>query len=283
MLSLSIKAGRRGEFPPFFFLISHEKELTLNNMSVPYLIICGSRKYDKDLSRIVDHFETIVRNNMLLPNKGYGKKDSTIQVLNIHTYSNYKKDNLSMYSDYSSEEHLNDFKEFVKTSSADFIHLTDNNTSLMRHILESHNIDIKLTKQLRCGLSYVAHAISNKVRPFLIGFSIREDQASSHQTNKIAINSHVHDAKEEVNIIKELHQRGLIDASFCTIIDESCIVLDFSDITPTMESINILFDLYPYDDVFVVNLNDEQRGYLSNSFILVDIVEDEKILLIKKV
>ena len=56
------------------------------------LIICGSKKYNnRNFDELVDSFEVIVRSNMLLPDMGYGKKDSTIQVCNNHVYDHYQR------------------------------------------------------------------------------------------------------------------------------------------------------------------------------------------------
>ena len=52
------------------------------------LIICGSRKYNvAPLDRLVDSFDKIVRNNMLLDNDGYGTREADVQIMNCHVYN----------------------------------------------------------------------------------------------------------------------------------------------------------------------------------------------------
>ena len=56
------------------------------------VIVCGSKKYkNRNFDELVDSFEVIVRSNMLLPDMGYGKRDSTIQVCNNHVYDHYQR------------------------------------------------------------------------------------------------------------------------------------------------------------------------------------------------
>jgi hypothetical protein len=123
-------------------------------------IICGSRKYKNiNFDNLVDSFDVIVRNNMLLPNNNYGTKNSHIQVLNCHIYQYYSYD-------------LN--KQFSNKDGTGIC----------------HNIDF------------------------------------------------------EIDIIKQLHKTGLIDATFCAIKDSSSLEIDSSLIDPTPAALDILSKIY---------------------------------------
>ena len=80
------------------------------------LIVCGSKKYNnRNFDELVDSFEVIVRSNMLLPDMGYGKKDSTIQVCNNHVYDHYQRkagvDEL--YREYKEKQTENTLRSFI--------------------------------------------------------------------------------------------------------------------------------------------------------------------------
>ena len=215
-------------------------------------IICGSRKYyNINFDKIVDSFETIVRNNMLLPSNNYGKRNSNYQVLNSHIEHN-RIHGLSLsgwISNYSdkfgmSESHITRFFEYLKLDSVEFKYFPENNTSLMYSILNRHHINHPITKQLRCGFGYIAESISSNIKPFLIGYSLDSNYALNKQYCNINGTGECHNIDTEIVLIVKLHEAGLVDASLCAIKDSEDLTIDSSIITPTQNSLDILRKVY---------------------------------------
>ena len=222
------------------------------------VIICGSKKYANiNFDKLVDRFDIIVRNNMLLPNNDYGTKNSNVQVLNCHINEYYEQKNylgkkvtpeewISIYIEMfdMSKEHIRSFLKYLELDSVDFQYFPENNTGLMSTVLSKHGINHPLGKQLRCGFSYMAECINAGIKPFLIGFSLDSEHALSKQYCNIEGKGICHDINSEINLIKKLHEAELVDATFCAIVDSKNLTLDSSLITPTKTSLNILRKVY---------------------------------------
>jgi hypothetical protein len=193
------------------------------------LIICGSRKYNvAPLDRLVDSFDKVVRNNMLLDNDGYGTKEADVQIMNCHVYNHYiteasyeRWEQTYLAEHGMDPAHLERFYQFIlNANNTEFIYFDNNNTSLLNEILSKNNIDITFTKQLRCGLAGASHFIDLGEKPFLIGFSITGEQDKSHVYNLLQPSvSTCHDPNLEHEIIKSLHEAGIVDASLCSLSD----------------------------------------------------------------
>jgi len=213
------------------------------------IIICGSRKYDnRCFDTLVDSFDTIVRTNMLLPNCGYGKRESDYQSLNCHIYDNYTRNvGLEEWLRYKerltlTSEHIAKFKDYLDNSTkTKFIFFPENNTQVFRNFFRDNNLSLKIHKQLRNGFSYIGKCLKDGTKPFLVGFSLKESSYNYHQyRGKVPkINNTIHDANKEIEIIKILHNNGFIDATFCCIEDEETLTMDTSVIEPTEEGIQI--------------------------------------------
>jgi len=206
---------------------------------------------------LVDSFDIIVRNNMLLPNNNYGTKNSQIQVLNCHIYQYYKEKKyedkpitpegwISVYMQEfgMSENHIRRFFDYLELDSVEFKHFDDNNTNLMRYVLHTHKIHGVIQKQLRCGLGYIAECIKLNIKPFLIGFSLESSYALNKQFSNKDGTGICHNIDFEIDIIKQLHQTGLIDATFCAIKDSSSLEIDSSLIDPTPAALDVLSKIY---------------------------------------
>jgi hypothetical protein len=196
----------------------------------PSVICCGSFPYKNiDINYIVDSFDTIIRHNMLVPNCGYGLRDSTIHVLNNHL-SKYWKQKISIdrwckiYENlYNiSREHIEKFHDYVNRDNINLINYPTNNTELMQEICKNNNVEYNVTaKILRCGLSSVAACISDGLKPFMIGYSIDEESTLEHvYKHDRTINKKWHNALEEITLIKSLHKAGLVDATLCCLEDK---------------------------------------------------------------
>ena len=215
-------------------------------------IICGSKKYDQIcLDKLVDGFDLITRHNMLLPNMGYGKREADFQVCNIHVAKHYedKTGAEDLYEDYIGKkisiEHMKKVHEFFNTSKADFIYYGDrNNFQCLSRIIEKHKINHTFNDNkslMKIGLSHVAQCIEDEIKPFLIGYSLQTKDLTKHcVTNHKNLYSG-HDHEGEVELLKKLHNAGLIDATLCLIKDESVVSLS-DEIEPTEEGMRIIDD-----------------------------------------
>ena len=212
------------------------------------VIICGSRKYqNRNFDELVDSFEVIVRNNMLLPDMGYGKKDSTIQVCNNHVHNHYqlKTEVDELYSEYKEKtdmEHIKKFYNFFTNSQSKFVHYEHNNSKLMFYIIHSLGIDHTFSPGkwlLKCGLSYAAQCIYDGVKPFMVGFSLQRNDLMQHSHNHHTNLYGGHDHQGEIDLIIKLHQKGLVDASFCLIEDKEEISFS-NEFEPTPQALEIL-------------------------------------------
>ncbi len=171
-------------------------------------IVCGSKKYDHfSFDKLVDGFSTIVRTGFLLPNNNYGTRAATYQMLNGHDYEYYKnKVSLDAWIDRYADNfgidinHLKNFYEYIKVDTVKFIpHHLGPHTDLMKAILVENRIDLKLHKELKCGFGYIAESLSRfvfqglldyekkiinkKEKPFMVGFSLKEEDFAKHVYN----------------------------------------------------------------------------------------------------
>lgn len=217
------------------------------------VVICGSRKYqNQNFDKLVDSFDIIIRNNMLLPGNGYGKRDAHYQVLNCHVYQNYiKQSSLDTWmSEYQMEygistEHLIAFYEYLKLDRVQFKYSGDgNNTEMMRAFLKDKGIDHQIQKPLRCGFSFIAEALYANIKPFLIGFSLQEEDMLNKQFTNKESTGKFHDTNSEIKLITKLHSANLVDATFCAINDSVDLNIDSSLLAPTHISLNMLHEVH---------------------------------------
>ena len=221
------------------------------------IILCGSKKYEnQNFDSLVDSFQNIVRHNSLHNKHGYGKRYATVQVLNQHMFLNWtstsigadimvskKLDVNAIYKAYShSGRTLDDtiyFKEYLSHVESK-IHLRGNAVGLLR------NMGYEFDKDPLCGTSSVAFFASKGMVPFLIGYSLELSSFEKHVTNEYDMskrNMH-HVRSNDTAAIIDMHNKGLVDASFCTIKDIlGKKVMDDSIITPTKEAFDILESL----------------------------------------
>ena len=220
-------------------------------------IICGSKRYENlNFDKLVDNFDIIVRHNMLLPCNNYGKRNSDIQILNIHLNSFYTQkkpvDEIIRIFETPlwrgefdiSEEHIRKTCDYLKLDSVQFKYFEHNNTNLMIALLKKHNINHIVTKQLRCGFAYIAECIDTEIKPFLMGFSLKEGDMLGKQFSNKKSKGQCHDTNSEISLLKKLHKANLIDATFCAIEDSQDMKIDSSLLSPTTVSLDILNTIY---------------------------------------
>lgn len=204
------------------------------------IIICGSRGYKNiNLDNIVDQFGGIIRHNMLMHDQGYGKRHSSQQVLNAHVNNNLRMAEREFIDEYSnsstiSKKQLCEFYNFFKSNMQKITYYVGNNTKPMKDLLNNFKIKIEIPKQIRVGVGSIAQFVNERKNPYVIGFSLSENDFSAHAYNKrgMEYNKECHDLNCEIKIIKALHERKLIDASLCAINDEGNLEEDLG-IKPT--------------------------------------------------
>lgn len=216
------------------------------------VILCGSKKYyNTNFDKLVDSFDIIYRHNWLANYHGYGKRLPTFQILNDHMYRNWVKKNYDsqaiteFYKSYGHDlNSIEKFKKYIDNCNKP-VYYTNNNKAL----LNKFNIKKGFGIKPRCGIASVLECVNSGIKPFLIGYSIEKESFLEHCTNKIVNKKRDdlgHSATDEINLIKDFHKKGLIDASFCLIKDlkNDFILSTDSRIYPTNESIEILKEVY---------------------------------------
>ena len=188
---------------------------------------------------------------MLLADMGYGKREADFQVCNIHVAQHYenKTGAEDLYEDYIGKkisiEHMEKVCEFFNTAKTDFIYYGDrNNFQCLSRVMQKHKINhtFRADKSImKIGLSHVAQCIEDEVKPFLIGYSLQAKYLTNHKytNHKNLYNSHDHEG--EIELLKKLHNAGLVDATLCLIKDESTASLS-DEIEPTEEGLRIIND-----------------------------------------
>ena len=215
-------------------------------------IICGSKKYNNIcLNKLVDSFDLITRHNMLLPDMGYGKREADFQVCNMHVYDHYKNKTVApdLHADYIEKkitmEYMIKVAKFFKASKAKFLYYGEKNNfkclvGVLYHNSIPHKFDL-WKPVMKVGLSHVAQCIEDKIKPFLIGYSLKMEDLTNHKyTNHKNLYSE-HDHEGEIELLKKLHNAGLIDATLCLIKDEATVSLS-DEIEPTEEGLRIIND-----------------------------------------
>ena len=210
------------------------------------VIICGSKKYKNIyFDSLVDSFDVVVRHNWLMNINGYGKKISDLQVCNCHIYNNFvvkdynRKYILEHYKKTKiTSDYFDTYVDYLKTCKK-VVYFENNNTHLLNYVPSS----VVLSKQPRSGIASILQFVLLGYKPFLIGYSLFSEDFKKHATISVDINEQnkSHNLNEEIKFLIDLHNRGLVDASFCTIVDnKEDIVLDDSLIKPTTEAITFL-------------------------------------------
>lgn len=209
---------------------------------------------------------------MNVSDNNYGLKKSNLQILNIHVYENHKNLNslLNVYTSFTDIDNIKSFYNNIKNKETKVIHYPHNNTSLINSLLNKNNIENKITKEARCGLSYIPIGVQHNKRIFMIGYSLLENDYTKHQINSKLkkVNDKGHDRNEEITILKKLHHKDIIDLTFSTLLNTPIPTLDNNILEPKKESIDILLNIY--DHIEVVNKKKFMESKLSKFFLIKD-------------
>lgn len=217
------------------------------------IIILGNKTYENlDVNPLIDRFENNIRCNMGIPSGNNGTIKDTI-VLCSHLYSNVivrKKSPLNMMNDYKDtylEEYIQNFTDNFKVNEYKIINGIDKITPYNNY-LKNKKCPYRFVKQPRTGIAAICnHLISHSNdNIYVFGFSVdSEVRKSFYVRDEIFKNEEqnrtCHDKDSEIKILRWLHTKGLIDATFCLLLDEKNGILSES-LVPTDKSIQILKD-----------------------------------------
>jgi hypothetical protein len=228
-------------------------------------IIIGSKPYHNiNLNNLIDNnFEKFYRMNMATPNNNNGTKDSTEQILNCHVNRYYKKkiklkDWIKVYHQKrkftKDVKYIKDFFDYIHSDTkTKFIFLKDNNTIPLRKFIAYINIKIKIKKELRCGYGAIYHLLEKDIRPYIINFSL-DNNCETYYNNVDNLNKGInkyHCIKTEIKLLKELHNRNFVDATFCLLEDTPIPTMDCKVIYPNI--LPLTFILNEYNECILKN------------------------------
>ena len=103
---------------------------------------------------------------------------------------------------------------------SEFIYYPGNNAHIIRNMQAKYSLKNKITSEPKCGIGSIFDCIMSDFIPFLIGYSIDESSLKKHQYNTHSNLYLHHDHILETKLICELHERKLVDASFCLLDDD---------------------------------------------------------------
>ncbi len=121
--------------------------------------------------------------------------------------------------------------------------------------LQAIDCPFMFTKQLRCGIASIFENIMKGVKVKIICFSIFEEERESYYIREglegiLKVNEVGHSSKEEYSIIKWLHSKDYIDATYSMLSDRYKPTLEYDDlIKPNRDSMEKIINLYGYCDV----------------------------------
>jgi len=211
-------------------------------------LLIGSKSYlNLKLNSFIDNnFKNYYRMNLNITKMNSGNKNSNIQFLNIHMYDKYiKKLPLKSYIDHygklvTDKKYLVNYLNYINNSNSKFLYFPNNNTILLKKILKINNININIKKQCRAGYGGLAYLIEQGIKPFVIGFSLNNN--NTIYKKKSWRSSNCHNYYIEGLILIQLHKKNLIDASLCLIKDCKNVTLDCNIFLPSIEILYILLN-----------------------------------------
>ena len=226
------------------------------------MIIVGGKFGRINLNRLIDSFDRIVRCNMALPN-GYNGENTDIIYLNNHLYINVfknRKTDDELFSLYPHTDKIFLEKLSMLTKKIHVLEMMETNNKKSNKILKKLNIE-GFSGQPRCGIQAVLYCISKKETSiFLSGFSITDDNDNTAFYNNIKSIYEKHKPDEEFRVIKQLHEKGIIDATFCLLRDSEKPILDCKLLKPSSQGIELLQKYV--GEVTLINYNGEELKHL---------------------
>lgn len=231
-------------------------------------IVLGSKLYEKiKMDGILDSFERNIRTNTNFPRYNNGTK-LDIYGLNNHLYHNIinlkNKKTLNHYKDWYTQDFL---KELIDWSNKN-IHkcssiINNNNYNSILKNANSYNskINIPVFKMpLRMGyigIYYLLFNNHNQKPIYVFGFSLKGYETKYAYINKLEVQGH--DDKSEQKILIGLHQKKIVDATLCLLLDVEEPTLLGNVFEPRNEIIELILKFYK--KCYIVDLSEGYKDW----------------------
>lgn len=205
------------------------------------IIIIGNKPYvNLPLNNIIDSFDLNYRCNLGLPNRNNGTKYNNLGLCN-HLYENlitkkanrenfFKKYGNVYHKDYINS-YLNTFQE-NKEKYNNIFHARFR-PALYNDFLKKHNCPYRFSKLPRTGYTIIFENLLKGNSVFVSNFSIKTEERVSYYVNKDKFETESHNASDEINILRWLHQKKFIDATICFLKDSKNPILECGDLSPS--------------------------------------------------
>ncbi len=214
------------------------------------MLVIGSKKYLLNLSNILDKFNNNIRVNLSLPNENNGSIIDALYV-NNHVYQNFYLSKFPLqiikkkYSHVDTKiEYLKKLREIIdkKMYTKILCQFESGSCSKENKSLYKLGIKNKLKKQGKCGLqSIIQLLIEGKHKNIIIyGFSL--NNINNNTVSIETYNCDGHSDKQEFLILKEMHQKKLIDVTLCMLEYFEEPILDCRELEPTEYCLDLLLE-----------------------------------------
>jgi hypothetical protein len=207
------------------------------------VIVVGNKPLENiDLSFIIDEFDEVYRCNMAFVDSNNGTKRDFLGLCN-HLYDKLIKNS----SSYDIQRIINSYKNSYKEESIRSFFTNFQKTkheyksifyarpkgNMYNKYLKKHGCPHFFSKQPRTGFVIMMEnlLLNNKVS--ISHFSIYDEIRVSHYVKKTHYESSCHSSKDELKILRWLHQNNLIDASLCLLKNEEFPTFKCVDLFPT--------------------------------------------------
>ena len=180
------------------------------------IIVIGSKPVDVDLTPIIDQFDNNIRVNFGLPGNKNGTKRSR-HILNSHMHRNWhtmpKEDFRKEYYKKAHKKYVDDFIDTFNADDYEKVYGQCMNIIAYNEMLEKLDCPLRFSKLPRCGMNAVFLAIEEGFHTIVLtGFSLIQDSKSYYATCET---SNCHDVNEELEILRWMHVKGVVDATMC--------------------------------------------------------------------
>lgn len=215
------------------------------------LIIIGNKPYyNFPLNNIIDSFERNVRCNLSYPNLNNGTKCDG-WALCSHIYNNVIKNPLTedqLVNYYNGTYNPNKVREFYKNKSdlseySFFLEpysMFDYQQKNWNDVLEQIGCPYRFSRDPRMGYLVLLWALQRNTKIYLSNWSINDEERVTYYVNPGMYESKYHEAKDEILILRWLHENGFVDASLCLLQDTKILSFIEDDLKPTPFIINLL-------------------------------------------
>jgi|TARA_S200002703_G_C3801822_1_gene247844 hypothetical protein len=222
------------------------------------VLVIGNKPFlNLSVSVLIDSFDKNVRCNMGIPNGKNGTKKDEIAVCS-HIQDYFVKQKLpwdhikKIYIEDDAsfkEDHLLYFYENFKPSDYSFIWDIPPVKDRYNDILNCIDCPHKFEKQPRLGYAILLEKITQGYHPFVFGFSLIDEKRFSYYTNDYAADRDFnretcHDRISEIKILNWLHEKNIVDATFCLLEDKQDLSFIDNSNKRHQQSLDILESVY---------------------------------------